>query len=64
MSVFVKEGEKLASTLEHEDEDEGKNEHAGLDARVHFFIPKIPLIGVENIMRILAEIAGGSQVLV
>lgn len=40
MSVFVKEGEKLASTLEHEDEDEGKNEHAGLDARVHFFIPK------------------------
>jgi hypothetical protein len=42
MSVLVKEGEKLASTLEHEDEDEGKDEHAGLDARVHFFHPQNP----------------------
>jgi hypothetical protein len=42
MSVSVKEGEKLASTLEHEDEDEGKDEHAGLDARVHFFHPQNP----------------------
>jgi hypothetical protein len=32
MSVLAKEEEKLASTLEHEDENEGKGEHAVLDA--------------------------------
>jgi hypothetical protein len=36
MSVLVKE-EKLALTLEHEDEDEGKGEHAVLAVIIEFF---------------------------